>query len=190
MPLYEVSRLGVLRSQFDSSWEMLATRLDGLTDEEYLWEPVPGCWSVRRRSEAKTPDPRGGGEWVIDWVWGNPEPAPFTTIAWRLAHLTDGLVLRQDWSFGTRSKDQGALTHTPRANEAIAALEAAVAAWSQGLASVRDEDLDTVGFSQFPGGLDRTLPFGHILWWVNRELIHHGAEVGCLRDLYAATRAG
>jgi hypothetical protein len=26
-------------------------RLAGLTDAEYLWEPVANCWSVRRRDE-------------------------------------------------------------------------------------------------------------------------------------------
>ena len=31
-------------------------RLDGLTDHEYFWEPVPG-WNVRRK-DASTPRPR------------------------------------------------------------------------------------------------------------------------------------
>jgi hypothetical protein len=26
----------------------LRPRLDGLTDDEYFWEPVDGCWTVRR----------------------------------------------------------------------------------------------------------------------------------------------
>jgi hypothetical protein len=31
-----------------SYWEsQLRPRLAGLTDEEYYWEPVPGCWSIR-----------------------------------------------------------------------------------------------------------------------------------------------
>jgi hypothetical protein len=25
-----------------------APRLQGLTDEEYFWEPVEGCWTLRR----------------------------------------------------------------------------------------------------------------------------------------------
>ena len=28
-------------------------RLDGLTDDEYFWEPAPGCWSVRRRDDRR-----------------------------------------------------------------------------------------------------------------------------------------
>ena len=27
-------------------------RRAGLTDEEYCWEPVPGCWNIRPRAEA------------------------------------------------------------------------------------------------------------------------------------------
>lgn len=52
-------RLGLLLSQFDQAREMAQVRLTGLGDEEYLWEPVPGCWSIRRRGEAATP--RGFG---------------------------------------------------------------------------------------------------------------------------------
>ena len=37
-----------LADQLDWHWQhLLRPRLDGLTDDEYLWEPVPDCWSVR-----------------------------------------------------------------------------------------------------------------------------------------------
>src|ERR1700712_2341093 len=39
----------------------LRPRLSGLTDEEYLWEPVAGCWSLRPRETATTPMAAGGG---------------------------------------------------------------------------------------------------------------------------------
>jgi hypothetical protein len=39
-----------LAEQLDFYWrEQLRPRLNGLTDEEYRWEPVPGMWSVRPR---------------------------------------------------------------------------------------------------------------------------------------------
>jgi hypothetical protein len=28
-----------------------------------------------------------------------------------------------------------------------------------------------------------------IVWWVNQEILHHGAEIALLRDLYRATHA-
>jgi hypothetical protein len=46
----------LLREQFDLHWtEQLRPRLDGLTDDEYFWEPAPGCWSVRPGGEAEGP---------------------------------------------------------------------------------------------------------------------------------------
>ena len=35
--------------QIESHWEQrLRPRLDGLSDEEYFWQPVPGCWVVQQ----------------------------------------------------------------------------------------------------------------------------------------------
>src|SRR5437763_12642529 len=78
-----------------------------LTDEEYSWEPVPGCWSVRLRSEGPGPLATlldGTGEWGRDAApFPHPEPAPFTTIAWRLSHLSEMLALRADHTAGTHT---------------------------------------------------------------------------------------
>jgi hypothetical protein len=52
-----MSRVGLLLAQMDEVYGRLRGRLEGLSDEEYLWEPVPGCWTVRR-------DPSGA--WVAD----------------------------------------------------------------------------------------------------------------------------
>jgi hypothetical protein len=39
-----------LRDQLDFHFRrQLRPRLEGLTDDEYFWEPTPGCWSVRPR---------------------------------------------------------------------------------------------------------------------------------------------
>ncbi|MHB1712471.1 MAG: hypothetical protein ACYCV7_13905 [Acidimicrobiales bacterium] len=46
-----LSRLGVLLDQLDSARDLSRPRLEDLDDDEYLWEPVLGCWSVRRRGE-------------------------------------------------------------------------------------------------------------------------------------------
>jgi hypothetical protein len=41
-----------------------------------------------------------------------------------------------------------------------------------------------VGRSTYPNGSDPDDPFLHTAWWVNQELLHHGAEIALLRDLY------
>jgi hypothetical protein len=61
---------------------------------------------------------------------------------------------------------------------------------SDDLHSLTDADLDTVGRSAYPGGLDPTLPLIEIVWWVNKELLWHAAEIWYVRDLYAALRGG
>jgi len=71
---------------FDHVWGRFLDRLDGLTDGEYFWEPVPGSWSVRRDDD---------GRWIMDGTrggWRAPEPAPVTTIAWRIGHIGQGLT--------------------------------------------------------------------------------------------------
>ena len=72
-----------------------STELTGLTDEEYRWEPVADCWNVR-------PDPAAPGGWTVDYPDVAPDPPPFTTIAWRLVHISDGNSIY--WEHGVRSR--------------------------------------------------------------------------------------
>ncbi len=41
-----------------------------------------------------------------------------------------------------------------------------------------------VGRSTYPYGSDAEEPFIDTVWWVNQELLHHGAEIALLRDVY------
>jgi len=89
-----------LCTAFDATWERFVTRLAGLDDDEYFWEPVAGCWSIRR-----TPD----GGWTIDGAGGNQpasDPPPITTIAWRIGHIA-GMALG---GFTNRLFGDGSLT--------------------------------------------------------------------------------
>ena len=83
---------GQLVEQLDWHWrEHARPRLDGLTDEEYRWEPVEDCWNVRPRGTGTAPIQAGSGEFTCDFAVPEPDPAPVTTIAWRLAHITVGI---------------------------------------------------------------------------------------------------
>src|SRR2546421_10657716 len=80
-----------LAEQLDWHWDNhLRPKLAGLADDEYFWEPVAGCWNVRSRSLGDTAAP-GSGSYTVDFAWPEPNPAPVTTIAWRLAHITVGV---------------------------------------------------------------------------------------------------
>ena len=58
-----------LAEQLDWHWrEQLRPRLDGMTDAEYRWEPVPGAWNVRPRGTGTAPVQVGAGEFTIDFA--------------------------------------------------------------------------------------------------------------------------
>ncbi|MFD8814891.1 DinB family protein [Streptomyces sp. NPDC059627] len=197
------SRLSPLLDQFDFARERLTDRMTGpvmdsgdgtgtkvgpMTDEEYLWEPAPDCWSVRRRVDG--PGPRatllsGTGDWGRDAAsYPHPWPPPFTTIAWRLSHLSEMLTLRADHTAGGHALTSDDHSVVGDAAGAVAAFAAGAAAWRRALMSVGDAALDTVGYCTYPHGSDPDEPFIDIVWWVNQELLHHGAEIALLRDLY------
>ena len=179
-------RLAPILAQFEFEQDRLLTRLVGLTDDEYLWEPVPGCWSVRPRAAVQTNRAIGGGDWLLERAYPEPDPPPFTTLAWRLCHLASTITLRTDYTIGTKTLTWESYDIPQTADTAIAALTDALQAWHDALTSATDADLDQVGRSSFPWGLDPTLPFLDITWWVNQELLHHGGEIALLRDLYRA----
>jgi hypothetical protein len=226
-------RFGLLLDQFDRAREMAEVRLTGLGDEEYLWEPVPGCWSVRRRGEATTPRAFGPGDWVLDqgapdipaneydevarqvadgmtvaeiaedWsvsverveqVLAHtgplvPDETPITTIAWRLGHLHYEFAGQWEWTFGERRQDPKLMVDfSPSAAVTLERFWAVMDRWRDSVGAMTDEQLDTIGFSQYPYGSDPDEPYIAVLWGSNLEFIHHMAEIALLRDLWRARR--
>jgi DinB superfamily len=177
-----------LRDQLDFHYRFLfRARLAGLTDEEYFWEPAPGSWSVRPRVEATTSHAAGSGPLVLDFAWPDPDPAPITTIAWRLAHVIVGcFAVRTGNHFGGEPTDYDRWTYAATAGEALAQLDAAYDAWSAGVAELGEAGLARpVGPAEGPWAES---PYADLVLHINRELIHHGAEICLLRDLYRATQ--
>jgi hypothetical protein len=174
-----------LRDQLDFHYrEQVRPRLEGLTDQEYLWEPVPGCWSIRPRAEATSADAAGGGDLVLDYAWPEPTPPPVTTIAWRLGHVIRGcLAFRTANHFGGPPADYETWVYAATADEALAQLDTAYDAWVAGVESLGEDGLARpVGPAEGPFAES---PYADLVLHINRELIHHGAEICLLRDLYA-----
>jgi hypothetical protein len=178
----------LLAAQLDTSREFFEQRLEGLTDDEYLWEPVPGAWSLRRPGEVRTGSSFGRGAVLMEYERPEPDPPPLRSIAWLVAHLLEMLLLRHDYTLGSRSLDHQDLEWPATADAAIAALGRATDLWRSVFDLVPAAELDQVGRSSYPHGLDPNLPLVDILWWMNREYIHHTAEIAFIRDLYAWTR--
>jgi hypothetical protein len=181
-------RLGVLLDQLGSSYDHARERLDGLSNEEYLWEPALGAWSVRPRRNARTPDAFGPGDWVLDFdARGTLGPEPVTTIAWRLGHLASTVAGRWEWTFGDRSASPDCLIDfSPFAERAMADLWAVADRWRASLEELSDEELDTRDLGRSANGLDPQLPLIALVWWTNRAFITHVAEAAVLRDLWRA----
>ncbi|MDV3127670.1 DinB family protein [Mycobacterium sp. 21AC1] len=167
-------RIELLTDQLDFHWtHQLRPRLDGLTDDEYFWAPVPGCWTVH---------PDGG----IDFSYPPPDPEPFTTIAWRLAHVIVGVfAMRNHSHFGGPPADYQSWPYATDAATALGQLDDAYRNWIDGARALSEDDLDRpVGPAEGPWAEH---PMAELVLHINREVIHHGAEIACIRDLYAHT---
>lgn len=184
-----------LVEQIDWHWtNHLRPRLEGTTDEEYFWEPVPGSWTVHPRGTGISPYPgavaAGGGDFVIDFAFPEPEPAPLTTIAWRLGHIIVGVLgARNAAHFGAPEMSYESHDYAGSASAALRQLDDGYARWITGVRGLGEERLFTpCGPAEGPYA---KAPLADLVLHINRELIHHGAEIALLRDLYLhRSRAG
>ncbi|WP_406688414.1 DinB family protein [Saccharopolyspora sp. ID03-671] len=179
-----------LREQWEWHWDnQLHPRLQGLTDEEYFWSPVPDAWSVRPRGTSTAQIQAGAGDLTIDYGFPAPEPAPFTTIAWRLGHVIVGvLAMRNAAHFGAPRTDYFSWDYAPDATTALNQLETQLDVWLTGLRGLTEAQLRApVGDEEpYPRA-----PMAELVLHIHRELIHHLSEVCLLRDLHThQIRAG
>jgi DinB superfamily len=173
-----------LTDQLDWHWrEQLRPRMDGLTDEEYRWEPVPGMWNVRPRGESSAPITAGSGDFTVDFAYPEPDPVPVTTIAWRLCHLLVGVFgSRVGGHFGGKPVDYDSYDYPGDAATALARLDEVYAAWIAGVRGLGAEKLlRPCGPAEGPFSEE---PMATLVLHINREAMHHGAEIAVLRDLY------
>jgi hypothetical protein len=173
-----------LADQLDWQWQNhLRPRLGGLTDEEYFWEPVPGCWSLRARGTPTQTTTVGTGEYLFEFVYPEPENPPVTTIAWRLAHLIVGVFAARSAShFGGPPATLREFDYAGSAAGALAQLDEAYATWIKGVGSLGPDGLRRpCGPAEGPYA---DYPLASLVLHINREALHHGAEIALLRDLY------
>jgi hypothetical protein len=173
-----------LAEQLDWHWRTnLRPGMDGLTDEEYFWEPVPGMWSIRPRGTSTAPVSTGAGDFTMDYAFPEPSPAPVTTIAWRLGHIGVGLFgLRGAAHFGGPSVDYETARYPGSAEDALKQLDSVYEVWNAGVRGLSADDLARpCGPAEGPWA---KFPMSDLILHINREAIHHGAEIALLRDLH------
>ena len=160
----------VILDSLDGMFDQLRERLAGLTTNEYLWEPVANMWSVRDSNG--TPTVQGIDERDAD-------PASVTTIAWRMWHIASDCLA--SYTLRLRCEpDEYDARWTADPDEAIERMQAA---WD----SFRAELVGRNNWWELLG--DRWGPYAEhsiadIAVHAGNELVHHGAEIALLRDLY------
>lgn len=143
------------------------------TEQEDLLEFSDFAWNrLRDRVAGLTDD---------EYFW---QPA-VTTMVWRVTHVRDMLVEERNWTWLGLPVPASRPAGTPdSAAAALAGLAEAYALWRKAL--VEAEDLSTpIGKIAGPFGDSTRRAFVH---HVLDELVHHGAEIALLRDLYGAAR--
>lgn len=177
-----------LLDQWEFHWDhQLRKRLDGLTDHEYFWEPAPGAWSVRPRGTSTAPVSAGTGDFTVDYAFPEPDPAPFTTIAWRLAHVLVGvLAMRNATHFGAPGTSYDTWPYAGSAATALDQLATQLDVWTAGVRGLDEADLTTPVGAKEPAYPDA--PMAGLVLHIHRELIHHLSEVCLLRDLHRHVR--
>jgi hypothetical protein len=170
------SQLETLRWQFQLTWRLANIHLPSLSDRACLWEPAPGCWTVRKSVD---------GAWRPDWSDSEPNPAPPTSIGWLTWHLIwwwSGLLgaIRNEAPLARE-----AAVWPGSAAAVVQQLEALSAAWSDVLSELDESDLER----PIAHPWKEPRPLRIALAWANSELMKNVAEIGCVRHLYDASHS-
>ena len=102
-----------------------------------------------------------------------------------MAHRAAVKCTGDNWHFGDRTLSRDTVGWPGGADEAKQRLRLAFRTWNQHMHELGDD-----GFAAPVGGAEATqwgdLPMVALVLHLQRELIHHGAEIALLRDLYRA----
>ena len=164
----------ILLDAFDYVVSRLQERLADMTRAEYLWRPVSDSWSL-----VETAD----GRWMVERPHPEPMPPPVTTIAWRTWHIASDCLagyIEQDggaWPLGVTGREW----HDEPA-QAATAVGQAYAAFRLYVVSLGEERLwQPLGQAWGPYAADS---WASLVLHAFDEVVHHGAEIGLLRDLF------
>lgn len=144
------------------------------TEQDDLVELSDHVWQrLRDRLDGTTDD---------EYRW---DPG-ITTMAWRLGHVRDMLTEQRNWTWlGLHAPEPPAPGSPTTADTAVAGLADAYDAWRGVLVAVTDLAAPIGTVAGRYGSATRRSFVHHVL----DELIHHGAELAMLRDLYAVRLA-
>lgn len=168
-------------------WGSVTMRMSGLTDDEYFWKPVPDAYCLIPRN----------GNLYCSWPPGSQHETtpPVTTIAWRMAHVAQG-CFENRWHqfFGEPLPDWQEAPFPASAAEALDYLERWKTMWCDALRAAGEDrmwaPIGELGPDVAVMQMGNEDPFINLVLHINREVMHHGAEICLLRDLYRAHNFG
>jgi hypothetical protein len=169
-----MSRVAValLESQLEEAYRYIRELVEGLCEDEFWWMPVAGCWTVRQDAT---------GRWSADYPDPpHPVPPPFTTIAWRLAHVGECKLMYHEYAYGPGELSWLTLDSAHNAKDATLVLERGHELLRDDLARIADADLD----AQVRTNWGEMWPARQIFTTMIHHDFQHGGEIGVLRDLY------
>jgi len=168
-----------LLTLLDYAHDRLVGRLEGMSVDEYLWEPVEGCWSVRAGED---------GVFRAEKPVREPQPAPFTTIAWRMWHIGSDCLRGYCEAFWEHTGDGVALEWPGTPEAGLAEMNAQWARFRAHVAAMDEAALaGLLGPAAGPYAEDS---YHALVLHALDEVIHHGAEIGTIRDLYLSGKGG
>ena len=165
----------MLRWQFDLAWSLLEHHLNRLEPGDFLWQPAPGCFTVR---------PTADGVWVADWADPEPDPPPNPTIAWLIWHIGWWWTVTIEHVQGRTPPDRSDVIWPGDGASAVAWLRSLRPQWLAALDLLFEADLEAIAPFPWQNNPERTV--AHMVAWVNAELMKNAAEIGQLRLLRAA----
>jgi len=170
-----MSRAELLMATMRESYARLRARIDGLTDEEFFWQPVQNSWTIYE----DTP-----GHWTYHYAIPEPKPAPTTTIGWQIVHIATSKVMYHEYAFGAARLTFPQIEIPSTAQGAIKLLSDGHQLLVDDLRGTQDPLLDE----------PRKTNWGEMwpAWRIFTTMIDHdafhGGTIGYLRDLYYWSR--
>ena len=166
----------LLAREMSETFHDVRSRLHGLSEDEFFWTPVPGSWTVFE----------DGGRWEHHYAEPDPDPAPFTTIAWRLAHVAMCKVMYHEYAFGPGRLTWPGFEPPSSPETALELLDTGHGLLTEDLAALDDDGLEASVLTNW----GERWPAWRIFWTMIHHDAHHGGEIGALRDLYRVSGAG
>jgi hypothetical protein len=161
----------------DEAYTRLRARLDGLTDEEFFWRPVPEAWTIHEDKP---------GHWTYHYAIPDPDPAPTTTVGWQLVHLGTCKVMYHEWAYGAARMTFPELDIPHAAADGLDLLEEGHKLLRRDLQGMSESELDGPRKTNW----GEIWPAWRIFWAMTDHDAFHGGMIGYIRDLYYWTHGG